>query len=108
MDVLHIEYPREVSASRFNQRSMAAPIDLPHTAHVPAEVAAFDKVSEDSLLQVNGAKVCSQTEGGHQVRQLWRRNDVTDAQRWEQQLRHGADHDHVRTRVEAHQRRNGA
>jgi hypothetical protein len=76
MDVLHIERSREVSSSRFNQHSMSAGIDLPHTAHVPAEVAAIDKVSEDSLLQVNGAKICLQAEGGHKVRQRGRRNDV--------------------------------
>jgi len=84
MDVLHIEHSGEVSSSRFNQRTMSARIDLPHTAHMPAKVAAIDKVSEDSLLQVNGAKICLQTEGGHKGRQRRRRNDVADAQSWKQ------------------------
>ncbi len=84
MDVLHIEHSREVSSSRFNQRTMPARIDLTHTAHVPAEVAAIDKISEDSLLQVKGAKICLQTEGGHMGRECGRRNDVADAQSREQ------------------------
>src|ERR1700676_601066 len=87
--------PKHIS-NRIDQRIPSRAKNLAHLSHVPAEMALFDKICENFLVEIRREDIHCQSDRCEMFHQVAWNDDVADTQRWKQNLAEGADINYAR------------